>query len=167
MQNYNIEDGIENLQGEQDSRLQIFRKLPLILRSSLLSPSSCTLWLKYDYVTVALHWRDLSGKFIKERARTHVRAGVYWITRLRNTGGEARKRGRKGREGWIMFTLGERLMAFIRSPMGCALELRAFSRGARDSRFFIYTPAKRPVVIGRRLFVGSQEFTTDREGWRD
>lgn len=63
-----------------------------------------------------------------------------------------------------MFTLGERLMAFIRSPMGCAPELRASSRGARDSHFFIYTPAKRPVVIGRHLFVGSQEFTTGREG---
>jgi len=49
-----------------------------------------------------------------------------------------------------MFALGERLMAFIRSPRG-ATELRASARGARDSHFFIYTPGKRPVVIGRHL----------------
>jgi len=49
-----------------------------------------------------------------------------------------------------MFALSEQLMAFIRSPRG-APELRASSRGARNSRFFIYTPGKRPVVIGRHL----------------
>lgn len=66
-----------------------------------------------------------------------------------------------------MFTLGERLMAFIRSPMGVRSRITSFqSRCARLSLFHLYTPAKRPVVIGRHLFVGSQEFTTDREGWR-
>lgn len=39
-------------------------------------------------------------------------------------------------------SLSEQLMAFIRSPRGCSQKLRASSRGARDSHFFIYTPGK-------------------------
>lgn len=100
-----------------------------------------SLWLKYDYVTVILHWRDLLGKFIKDRNTRVLRRLLDYRAHvhLRNAG-----------EEWIMFALSEQLMAFIRSPRG-APELRASSRGARDSRFFIYTPSKRPVVIGRHL----------------
>jgi len=97
--------------------------------------------LKYDYVTVALHWRNLLGKFIKKRDTRALKRLLDYRARvhLRNAGKE-----------WIMFALSEQLMAFIRSPRG-APELRASSRGARNSRFFIYTPGKRPVVIGRHL----------------
>jgi hypothetical protein len=62
-----------------------------------------------------------------------------------------------------MFALGERLMAFIRSPRG-ATELRASARGARDSHFFIYTGPVNGRSLSADTLVGSQEFTTDRGG---
>jgi len=62
-----------------------------------------------------------------------------------------------------MFALSEQLMAFIRSPRG-APELRASSRGTLAFSFI------RPVngrLLSVDTLVGSQEFTTNRGGWRD